>query len=118
MPTLHALDYAAIAGYMTLMASVGLLMGGLIRDVGAYFKGGGTLPWVAAAVSNYMSLFSAFIVAALFPCRVTPFTLPCRSLVEVVQTAVDCSVISTTRRRDMLGSSRVPLGGHFCGGIE
>lgn len=64
MQTLQTLDYAAIAVYMALMAAIGLWLGGLVKDVGAYFKGGGSLPWVAAAISNYMSMFSAFIFVA------------------------------------------------------
>jgi hypothetical protein len=64
MGSLRALDYAAIGIYMALMAGIGLVLGGLIKSVGDYFKGGGTLPWVVAAISNYMSLFSAFIFAA------------------------------------------------------
>ena len=64
MQTLQTLDYVAIAVYMALMAGIGLLLGGLVKDVGAYFKGGGTLPWVAAAISNYMSMFSTFIFVA------------------------------------------------------
>lgn len=64
MVTLQTLDYVAIGIYMTLMAGIGLALGGLIKDVGAYFKGGGTLPWVAAAISSYMSLFSTFIFVA------------------------------------------------------
>ncbi|HUT89366.1 MAG TPA: sodium/solute symporter [Thermoguttaceae bacterium] len=64
MQTLQTLDYVSIAVYMALMAGIGLLLGGLVKDVGAYFKAGGTLPWVAAAISNYMSMFSAFIFVA------------------------------------------------------
>ena len=44
MQTLQTLDYVAIAVYMGLMATIGLLLGGLVKDVGAYFKAGGTLP--------------------------------------------------------------------------
>lgn len=64
MQTLQWPDYVAIVIYMVLMAGMGAVLGGLIKDVGAYFKGGGTLPWVAAAISNYMSMFSTFIFVA------------------------------------------------------
>ena len=64
MQNLQLLDYIAIAVYMVTMAGIGILVGGLIKNVGAYFKGGGTLPWLAAAISNYMSMFSAFIFVA------------------------------------------------------
>jgi SSS family transporter len=64
MHALGTFDYVAIAVYMALMAGVGIVLGRWIKDVGAYFKGGGTLPWPAAAVSNYMSMFSTFIFVA------------------------------------------------------
>lgn len=62
--TLQPLDYLAIAVYMSMMAVIGVALAGLIKDVAVYFKAGGTLPWAAAAVSNYMSMFSAFIFVA------------------------------------------------------
>ncbi len=64
METLGTADYVAIGVYMTLVAGIGVVLGAWIKDVGAYFKGGGTLPWPAAAVSNYMSMFSTFIFVA------------------------------------------------------
>jgi SSS family transporter len=62
--TLQTLDFAAIGAYLGGLAVLGLVLGRLIKDVGAYFKGGGTLPWPAAAVSNYMAMFSTFIFVA------------------------------------------------------
>jgi solute:Na+ symporter, SSS family len=64
MTALGMPDYIAIGVYMALVAGMGVVMGAWIKDVGAYFKGGGTLPWPAAAVSSYMSMFSTFIFVA------------------------------------------------------
>lgn len=36
----------------------------LIKDSGAYFKGGGTIPWVMATITNFMGLFSIFVFVA------------------------------------------------------
>lgn len=65
--TAHALqwlDYAAIGGYLGVLVVLGLVLGRLIKDVGAYFKGGGTLPWPAAALSNFTAMLSTFIFVA------------------------------------------------------
>ncbi|MEN6405164.1 MAG: hypothetical protein ABFC77_01710 [Thermoguttaceae bacterium] len=62
--TLQWLDYVAIGGYMATLAVLGLVMGRLVRDVGAYFKAGGTLPWQAAAVSNFTAMLSTFMFVA------------------------------------------------------
>ncbi len=64
MQTLGTFDYLALAIYMFVMAGIGVVLGSRIKNVGAYFKGGGTLPWPAAAISNYMSMFSTFIFVA------------------------------------------------------
>jgi solute:Na+ symporter, SSS family len=64
MDTLRVPDYVAISVYMALVAGIGVVLGAWVKDVGAYFKGGGTLPWPAAAVSVYMSMFSTFIFVA------------------------------------------------------
>ncbi|MDZ7618285.1 MAG: sodium/solute symporter [Patescibacteria group bacterium] len=64
MDTLSVPDYVAIAVYMALVAGIGVVLGTWIKDVGEYFKGGGVLPWPAAAISNYMSMFSTFIFVA------------------------------------------------------
>jgi len=42
MGTLQTLDYVAIGIYTALMAGIGLALGGLIKNIGDYFKGGGT----------------------------------------------------------------------------
>jgi len=62
--SLQWLDYAAMGGYMVTLAVLGLLLGRLIKDVGAYFKGGGTLPWPAAALSNFTAMLSTFVFVA------------------------------------------------------
>ena len=41
---LQELDYWAIGVYILLMAGIGLSFGWFIKDVGAYFKGNGTMP--------------------------------------------------------------------------
>ena len=41
---LQELDYWAIGVYILLMAGIGLSFGWFIKDVGAYFKGNGTIP--------------------------------------------------------------------------
>lgn len=64
METLSSLDYVAIVIYMVLMAGIGIFFGWFIRDIGDYFKGGGTIPWMVAGVSNYMSLFSTWVFVA------------------------------------------------------
>lgn len=61
---LQELDYWAIGIYILLMAGIGLSFGWFIKDVGAYFKGNGTIPWVMATVTNFMGLFSTFVFVA------------------------------------------------------
>lgn len=61
---LQTLDYVAVAVYIGLMAVVGLLFAWLVKDSGAYFKGGGAIPWGMAAVTNFMGLFSTFVFVA------------------------------------------------------
>ena len=61
---LQCLDYIAILVYLLLMAFVGVLFGFLVKDSGSYFKGGGAIPWVMAAVTNFMGLFSTFVFIA------------------------------------------------------
>ena len=61
---LQELDYWAIGVYILLMAGIGLSFGWFIKDVGAYFKGNGTIPWVMATVTNFMGLFSTFVFVA------------------------------------------------------
>lgn len=64
MPTFGPLDYTAVALYMALMAGIGVFFGKFVHGVGDYLKGGGTIPWVAAGVSNYMGMFSTFVFVA------------------------------------------------------
>ena len=61
---LQSLDYVSVAVYVGLMAVIGLSFGWFIKDSGAYFKGNGTVPWVMAAVTNFMGLFSTFVFVA------------------------------------------------------
>ena len=61
---LQSLDYWAIGIYILLMAGIGLSFGWFIKDVGAYFKGNGTIPWLMATVTNFMGLFSTFVFVA------------------------------------------------------
>ena len=61
---LQALDYAAVAIYIVLMGVIGISFGRLVKDVGSYFKGGGTIPWLMATITNFMGLFSTFVFVA------------------------------------------------------
>ena len=61
---LQNLDYVSVAVYVALMAVIGLSFGWFIKDSGAYFKGGGTIPWVMATITNFMGLFSTFVFVA------------------------------------------------------
>ena len=64
MSTLKALDYTAIMIYMLIMAGMGLSLGFFIKNIGDYFKGGSAIPWYVGGISNFMSLFSAFVFVA------------------------------------------------------
>ncbi len=64
MPTLQTLDYAAIFVYMFIVAGVGLALGFFVKNIGDYFKGGGTIPWYVGGISNFMTLFSTFVFVA------------------------------------------------------
>ena len=64
MQPLQTLDYVAVVLYMVLMAGIGLFFKWYVKDVNAYTKGSGALPWVAAGISNFMSLFSTFVFVA------------------------------------------------------
>lgn len=61
---LQQLDYIAVGIYILLMAVIGLSFGWLVKDVGSYFKGGGTIPWLMATITNFMGLFSTFVFVA------------------------------------------------------
>ncbi|WP_420459741.1 sodium:solute symporter family transporter [Neolewinella sp.] len=62
--TLQTLDYVAIGVYMVIMAGMGLSLGYFVKDVADYFKGGSAIPWYVGGISNFMSLFSAFVFVA------------------------------------------------------
>lgn len=64
MNALQPLDYIAIAVYMLLMAGIGLFLGKFVKNIGDYFKGGNSIPWVSGAISNFMTKFSTFIFVA------------------------------------------------------
>ncbi len=64
MDTLQTLDYVVFTIYLALMAGVGMFFGWFVKDMAGYFKGGGAIPWPVAGISNYMSMFSAFIFVA------------------------------------------------------
>lgn len=64
MSTLQTLDYVAIGIYMLIMAGMGLSLGYFVKDVSDYFKGGSAIPWYIGGISNFMSLFSAFVFVA------------------------------------------------------
>jgi len=64
MTPLVPLDYIAILIYMLLMAGIGLFFKWYVKDINAYIKGSGTIPWVAAGISNFMALFSTFVFVA------------------------------------------------------
>lgn len=61
---LQALDYALLAAFMLLTAAIGSFFGWFVRDAGAYLKGGNTIPWGIAGISNFMSMFSTFVFVA------------------------------------------------------
>lgn len=61
---LQSLDYIAVGIYILLMGIIGLSFGWFVKDVGAYFKGGGTIPWLMATITNFMGLFSTFVFVA------------------------------------------------------
>jgi len=64
MKTLQTLDYTAIVIYMLLMAGIGLFLGRFVKNIGDYFKGGNSIPWISGAISNFMTKFSTFIFVA------------------------------------------------------
>ncbi|MBC7888470.1 MAG: Na+:solute symporter [Ferruginibacter sp.] len=49
---------------MVLMAGIGLFLGKFVKNIGDYFKGGNSIPWVSGAISNFMTKFSTFIFVA------------------------------------------------------
>jgi len=64
MPHLQSLDYALLGAYMVLMAAIGSFFGWFIKDAASYLKGGNTIPWAVAGISNFMSMFSTFVFVA------------------------------------------------------
>jgi SSS family transporter len=57
-------DYLAILIYFVLMAGIGLFFKWYVKDVKAFTKGSGAIPWVAAGISNFMAMFSTFVFVA------------------------------------------------------
>lgn len=64
MNLIQPLDYIALIIYMLFMAGIGIFFGWYVKDIGQYFKGGGTIPWFAGGISNFMSMFSTFVFVA------------------------------------------------------
>lgn len=64
MENLHYLDYVALGIYFLLMAGIGLFFKWFVKDVSAYTKGSGSIPWMVATISNFMGLFSTFVFVA------------------------------------------------------
>ena len=64
MKSLQALDYAAIAVYMVMMAGIGIFLGKYIKNISDYFKGGSGISWIAGGISNFMTKFSTFVFVA------------------------------------------------------
>ncbi len=64
METLAGFDYIAIIVYLLLMAGIGIFFGWFIKDIKDYFKGGSTIPWPVAGISNFMTLFSTSVFVA------------------------------------------------------
>ncbi|MDO1449676.1 sodium:solute symporter family protein [Rhodocytophaga aerolata] len=64
MRTLQTLDYTAIVIYMAMMAGIGIFLGRYVKNIGDYFKGDSQVPWLAGAISNFMTMFSTFIFVA------------------------------------------------------
>jgi SSS family solute:Na+ symporter len=61
---LQSLDYVLLGAFMLLMAAIGSFFGWFIKDAAGYLKGGNTIPWYIAGVSNFMSMFSTFVFVA------------------------------------------------------
>lgn len=64
MKSLVTLDYISIFIYMLLMAAIGLFFKWHVKDINAYTKGSGAIPWVVGGISNFMALFSTFVFVA------------------------------------------------------
>ena len=64
MGSIQLLDYVAIISYLVLMAGIGIFFGWFIKDIKDYFKGGSTIPWPVAGISNFMTLFSTSVFVA------------------------------------------------------
>lgn len=64
MRELQTLDYGVLFVYLVLMAGVGIFFSWFVKDIQAYFKGGGQIPWPVAGISNYMSMFTTFVFVA------------------------------------------------------
>lgn len=64
MTNLSSPDVISIAIYLLLMGGIGLFFKWFVKDIHAYTKGSGAIPWVVAGISNFMALFSTFIFVA------------------------------------------------------
>ncbi len=61
---LQAADIVVILLYFALTAGIGVGIGFFVKDINDFFAGGGVIPWKLSAISNYMTMMSAFIFVA------------------------------------------------------
>lgn len=58
---LNVLDYLIVAGYMVMVAGVGVFVARFNKQTSDYFKGGGHIPWRLSMLSLFVSGFSTFM---------------------------------------------------------
>jgi SSS family solute:Na+ symporter len=61
MKALNVYDYLVVVVYMVMMVGIGLYFFKYIKDSGDYFRAGNKLSWWIAALSAFMSSFSAYM---------------------------------------------------------
>ena len=59
MVKFHWINWAIVLGYLGVIAGVGFWFMHRSRNAKEYFKGGGNIPWWAAALSLYAAMFSS-----------------------------------------------------------
>ena len=59
MVNFHWINWAIVLGYLGVIAGVGFWFMHRSRNSKEYFKGGGNIPWWAAALSLYAAMFSS-----------------------------------------------------------
>ncbi len=60
MKTANMLDYTVVVAYLGLILAIGFIFMRFNRNASDYFRGGNRIPWLVAALSAFMSGFSAF----------------------------------------------------------